>query len=273
MAKYAVHGYRDELRGRRRKRKIRLAFLIVSSLIVLIWFLTYAFFFSRWFLIKEVRISGNEEISEQEIEDLTNGYLNKSYLLGFIKPFLNILFTSSKSIEHSVRTNFPIIDEVNVNKELFARILTVDIKEREIAGIWCQNDSDKCFYFDKDLVLFKVAPKFSGGVFLTMEDGRSRDFNLADTFDDKVLFEKIILTRDILDEIKTVDYSSFFLPEGSFEFWIKTKEGWYVYLDKENDIPTQLVALKKFLEEKLSATRRQTLQYIDLRVNNRIYYK
>ena len=121
--------------------------------------------------------------------------------------------------------------------------------------------------------MFKPALRFSGEIFLTIEDGRGRDFNLTDVFDDRKLFEKISLTKGILDELKFIDYSNFFLPQGSFDFWIKTKEGWHIYLDKENDIPTQLVALKKFLEEKLPAARRQTLQYIDLRVNNRIYYK
>ena len=79
--------------------------------------------------------------------------------------------------------------------------------------------------------------------------------------------------KRILDELKSVAYNNFFLPPGSFEFWIKAKEGWYIYLDKESDIPTQLVALKKFLDEKLLADQRQKLEYIDLRVNTRIYYK
>jgi hypothetical protein len=44
-------------------------------------------------------------------------------------------------------------------------------------------------------------------------------------------------------------------------------------LDKASDIPIQLVALKKFLDEKLPASRRQTIEYVDLKINNRIYYK
>ena len=81
------------------------------------------------------------------------------------------------------------------------------------------------------------------------------------------------MAKNVLDGLKVVDYTNFFLPEGSFEFWLKTKEGWYIYLDKASDIPVQLVALKKFLEEKLPAGRRRTLEYVDLKINNRIYYK
>lgn len=289
MARYN-YGYIDELRGKRKRRKVRIAFLVISSLIVLTIFSVYALFFSKWFLIKEIRITGNKEISEEEIRNL-------------IKPFSNILFAGSESIEHSLQKNFPIIEKVNVDKHLFSKNLTVEINEREVIGIWCKSatgeESDKCFYFDNEGILFKPAPKFSGEVFLTVEDGRGRpgsrnsdsgfaakssrsesefsqpgrDFNLGDSFDDMELLEKINLTRSILDELKFIGYSNFFLPENSFEFWIKTKEGWHIYLDKESDIPTQLVALKKFLDEKLPESRRQNLQYIDLRVNNRIYYK
>jgi len=272
MAKFN-YGYRDELRNKRKKRKIRAAFLVVSSLIAFIVFTVYALFFSGWFSVNEVRVSGNKEVSEEEIKNSIIGHLDRAYLLGYIKPFSNIFFTDSEEIAGLLTEKFPIIKVVNVNKKFFSGNLNVEIGEREVVGIWCQSGGDKCFYFDKDKVFFKPAAKFSGEVFLNIEDGRGRDFSLADSFDDQELLEKMNLAKSILDELKFVAYSNFFLGPGSFEFWIKIKEGWSVYLDKESDIPTQLVALKKFLEEKLSPERRRTLQYIDLRVNNRIYYK
>lgn len=273
MDRYLRHGYRDELRNKRKKRKIRVAFLVISSLSVFIIFVVYALFFSGWFSIKGVRVSGNEAIQEEEIKKITNNYLNKTYLLGYIKPFSNILFSNSQKIENSLKENFPIIGQADVSKNFFNKYLRVRIDERKAVGIWCKSDKDQCFYFDEDGFLFKPAARFSGEVLLAIEDGRRRDFDLAGIFDDKELIEKMNSAKSILDELKFVAYSNFFLAPGSFEFWIKTKDGWYIYLDKESNIQTQLVALKKFLEEKLPADRRRGLQYIDLRVNNRIYYK
>lgn len=274
MSKYLYRGgYRDELREKRKRRKIRVAFLVVSSSITLTVFIVYALFFSGWFSIRGIQVSGNQEIKAQEIQNLAESHINRAYFLGYIRPFLNILFASSDDIEYSLNENFPVIKTVDVNKNFFSRRLNIKVNERQAAGIWCRDDSNKCFYFDGDGILFKSSPRFSGEVFLTIEDGRGRDFNLTDSFDDKELLEKINSAKNILDELKVVTYNNFFLPPGSFEFWVKTKEGWNIYLDKENDISTQLVALKKFLDEKLSSSRRQTLEYIDLRVNNRIYYK
>ncbi len=273
MISYSKYGYIDELRKKRKGRKVRFAFLVIFLLITLAVFLIYALLFSGWFSVNQIQVSGNREVSKEEIESLASEHINKTYLLGYIRPFSNIFLTSSESIEHSLRKNYPIIERVNVNKVFLSKNLTIEITERESVGIWCKGDEDKCFYFDKNALLFKEASKFSGDLFLVIEDGRGRNFKPGDNFDDQELFEKINLTRNILDELKLIDYTNFFLPSGSFDFWIETNFGWPIYLDKENDIPTQLVALKKFLEEKLSAEKQKTLQYIDLRVNNRIYYK
>ncbi len=234
--------------------------MVVFSLSVIVIFLVYALFFSGWFLIKGIELSGNQEVDEEEIRKT-------------VGQFSNILFSSSKEIEDSLKKNFPIIGRADVSKNFFNKRLSVRIDEREAAGIWCRHLEDQCFYFDKDGFLFKPAARFSGEAFLTIEDGRGKVLDLAGILDEKELIEKMNSAKRILDELKFIAYSNFFLAPGSFEFWIKTKEGWYVYLDKESDIPTQLVALKKFLEEKLPVSRRQNLQYIDLRVNNRIYYK
>ncbi|MEK7579730.1 MAG: FtsQ-type POTRA domain-containing protein [Patescibacteria group bacterium] len=279
MAKYYGYGYRDELKLKRKKRKIRFAFLVVSSFAVLTGFLAYALFFSSWFSIKEIQVSGNKELSESEIRELADKYINRTYFLGYIKPFSNIFFVSSEGLEESFRKKMAQIDEVDISKSIFKKYLVIEIKEREAVGIWCGSTSlttsleQSCFYFDKKMALFKSAPKFSGEVFLVIEDGRNRDFKVGDVFDDAELIEKLSSAKFFLDELKIVDYRNFFLPAGSFEFWIKTKDGWSIYLDKETDIATQLVALKKILEGKLSADRRQRLEYIDLRVNGRVYYK
>lgn len=254
------YGYHDELRTKRKKRKIRIAFLVVSSLLIFILFVVYALFFSGWFLIKGIDLSGNQEVSEEEIKKT-------------VRPFSNILFSSSQKIESSLKENFPIIAQAKINKNFFNKYLNIRIDERKTVGIWCRSGHNQCFYFDKYGFLFKPASRFSGEALLAIEDNRGKNFNLADTFDEKELIKKMNSAKNILDELKLVAYNNFFLTPGSFEFWIKTKEGWYIYLDKESDIPTQLVALKKFLEEKLPGDRRKDLQYIDLRVNNRIYYK
>ena len=250
-----------------------IAFFVIFVVLAVAAGSIYTLFFSGWFTIKGIEISGNQELNQEEIKNLAGSHINRSYLFGLIKSYSNILFAGSEIIEKSLKDIYPLIESVDVNKKLFSKNLEIDIKEREAIGVYCKKESETCFYFDRNNVLFKEAPRFSGQLFLVIEDSRNRDFKLSDSFDDAELLNKIFETKSIIDELRIVEYQNFFLPENSFDFWIKTKGGWNVYLDKEIDIPSQLVALKKFLEEKLPSDRRQSLQYIDLRVNNRIYYK
>ena len=271
--------YIDELRQRKKRRRKRIAFLVIFVILGVAAGSIYALFFSGWFTIKGIEISGNQELNREEIKNLAGSHIEKSYLFGLIKPYSNILFTNSENIKHSLENNYPLIESVSVNKKLFSKNLEVEIKERESVAVYCKKDlsaqagAEICFYFDRNNVFFKDAPRFSGQLFLVIEDSRNRDFKLGHSFDDAELLEKIFETKRVLDELKIIEYQNFVLPENSFDFWIKAKEGWNVYLDKETDISSQLVALKKFLDEKLPPDRRQTLQYIDIRINNRIYYK
>lgn len=252
--------YIDELRERKKRRRRQIAFLVIFVILAVAAGSVYVLFFSGWFSIRDIKISGNDELAPEEIKNLAESHI----------AYSNILFAGSEAIEHLLKDRYPLIETANVSKNLFNKHLNIEIKEREGIGVYCKQT---CFYFDRDKVLFKEAPRFSGQLFLVIEDSRNRDFKLGHSFDDAELLDRIFEAKSIIDELRIVEYQNFFLPENSFDFWIKTKEGWSVYLDKESDIASQLVALKKFLDEKLSPERRQILQYIDLRINNRIYYK
>lgn len=271
--------YIDELRKRKKRRKRRIAFLVIFVILAVAAGSVYALFFSGWFSIRDIKISGNDELAPEEIKNIAESHISRTYLFGLLKPYLNIFFAGSEVIEHSLKDRYPLIETANVSKNLFNKDLSIEIKEREGIGVYCRKDlsaqagSGVCFYFDRNNVFFKEAPRFSGQLFLVIEDSRNRDFKLGHSFDDAELLDKIFEAKRIIDELRIVEYQNFFLPENSFDFRIKTKEGWSVYLDKESDIASQLVSLKKFLEEKLSTERRKTIQYIDLRINNRIYYK
>lgn len=272
--KTRIHTYQDELRiKRRKKRRLKLLIFLISFFGLASWF-GYLLFFSNIFLVKQVEVRGNEEISKEEILNKVDGYLNKHYLISRFRPRFNILFANSGELEAALSDGFLLAREFKVKKNLFEKKIKVRVEERDEAGVWCAAGGSDCFYFDEGGILFKESPRFSGPLFLVIEDGRGKVFELGDKFDDRVLLEKIIETKNILDQFQVVRYKNFFLPQGSFgEFWFITDEGWAVYLDKEVDLPTQLVALRKFLEEKLSVDKRATLQYIDLKINNRIYFK
>jgi hypothetical protein len=104
-----------------------------------------------------------------------------------------------------------------------------------------------------------------------------KDFSLEDFSMGKKLFsEQVInsiarLRNDLFSEIKAkaLWFGSFTYPPK--EIKVMTSEGWYVLFDLTRDIKSQLSILKAALAEKIPD--RKNLQYVDLRIENRIYYK
>jgi hypothetical protein len=145
------------------------------------------------------------------------------------------------------------------------------IDEQEI-GIVCKQDIGNCFYFNKGGIIFKDAPQTSGSLILLIKDYSNKDYRLGD----KVLDENFL---DILLQTKEELFSKMGLKAASFDIEsfpveilrVVTSESWYILFSLKRDIKSQLLALKAALDEKIQ--NRMNLQYVDLRIENRIYYK
>lgn len=266
--------YQDKLRKKRFKKKLLRVFIFFLLSILLFVGISYFLFFSPIFLIKGIKFEGNVQIKTDDLKDYVYKSIRKSFLIDKFKPKLNLILINKDRIEADFVNNFILIDQAKVEKDWFNKLLVIKIKERKEVGILC-NIEDRCFYFDNQGVMFKEAPKIFGLTStILIEDKRNKNFNLGSKFDNQEIMNKILETKDILDKIGKVKYSNFYIPSESFgEFWVITDEGWKIYLDRDVDLELQLIALKKMLEEKMDFDKRKNLQYVDLRINNRIYYK
>lgn len=57
------------------------------------------------------------------------------------------------------------------------------------------------------------------------------------------------------------------------ELRVKTEEGWEIFFSTEVPVIASLEALQLFLEKEIKPERRRDLQYVDLRTENRIFYR
>lgn len=137
-------------------------------------------------------------------------------------------------------------------------------------GIICS--VDKCFYFNKDGIVFQNAPITSGSLITIVRDYSNRNYELGDKIADKNFIDIILeINKNLYDEIglKILNFSMDSHPIE--ELRATTSEGWYILFDLKRDIKNQLLTLKVALNEKIK--NRIGLQYVDLRIENRIYYK
>ncbi len=243
-----------EKRGKEKSWRRRMIFFWILFLVLV---LGYLLFFSPIFEIKEIKISGNRVISDEEIQ-------------GSLDNQNNIFLISESRLAKVLAKDFPRILLVEVNKNIIKRIINLKIIERKEAGIFCKKD---CYYIDKDGVIFEKAPQTSGTLILAIKDYSEGEVEIGKAAIEKEFMVELINLRDYLSNqlnLKVLDFA--IGPDVSKDFKINTHEGWYVLFDRSRGLENQIEALQLVLEEKIGENR-SNLEYIDLKIENRVYYK
>jgi len=252
---------------KRKRKKIRGILIVICSLFLI---LLAGFFLLPVFKIKTIEISGNKEIKAEEIRDILN--------------YKNILLASKEKIKNDLMKKFPLIAELEIKINLVKRKIELNLKEREEFGIVCQAEKIKqenveieqtknCFYIDKKGVIFEEAPQTSGSLIILVKDYSDRDYGIGDNIFEENIINFIAEAKDFLlseVNIKVIDFDNLSFPVDDLK--VITGEGWYILFNLQKEARNQLLALKAVLDEKIK-DQRQTLQYVDLRIENRVYYK
>ncbi|HUT96444.1 MAG TPA: hypothetical protein VMW82_02675 [Candidatus Paceibacterota bacterium] len=147
-----------------------------------------------------------------------------------------------------------------------------EIRDEQEIGIICKDNTGSCFYFNKDGIIFKDAPQTSGSLILLIKDYSQKDYKLGDKVLDKSFLDILLQAKDELFSKMGLMVASFDIELFPIEVLrVVTNESWYILFSLKRDIKSQLLALKVALDEKIE--NRMSLRYIDLRIENRIYYK
>ena len=293
----AISNYK---KTRRRKRNWKPLFWIFLTLILLVG-AGYSIFFSPLFKIKNINAQGTEKIPNNDILSLINQELG-SFYFRYI-PKNNFYLISEASLLHILKEKFPGAKTIEVSKK-FPASLMVALKDREKVLTYCKqieqqpvmaegeaaenatgtksvlepilqlsNGQAKCFYIDNEGIVFEEAPEIYGGTMVVLKDVSNREIKIGDKTVDNNVISFIINAQKSLYE--KVNISLLYFQINSFptiDVIAQTAEGWQIIFDITRQPEAQVIALEKILQEKIKE-QRDHLEYIDLRVENRVYYK
>ncbi len=273
-----VHSPRlKELKKRRQKDFMTRILLASVGFFACFFLLAYISNFSS-LNISQVQISGNKVIDTASIQKIVEGQIAGKYLWLF--PRKNILIYPESRITQDLGTQFKRLDQINLS--IKNKILYVNLSERMPAYTWCGVDapvgsaSDQCYFVDKSGFIFDEAPKFSGGVYFKLYGvGEVGSYFDKDHFDKLISFKKSLETVGVKPEMLYVPgdgndkilLSNINLSGAHPEIIFKADAD----LNKvAENLGTALAAepLKTSFRNKFT-----TLQYIDLRFGNKVYYK
>jgi len=238
--------------------------------------LFYFIFYSPYFTIKNIKISGLEKISESEIRDIINSQINSRKI--FIFKQNNIFIFDENSIKNKIDSKYA-LDSLKMEKGLPGN-LSFEIKEKTPVIIW--KTGDKYYFVDKDGIIIREIPEgesWDNG----MDQPGSRIAVAFDENNEPAAIKETILTGETVQAIAKLQNNLFgvtgllisnFRTTKYINSTIKslTNEGWEIYFSAINDLNAQIEKLKLFLNEKKPEDR-QGLEYVDLRFPDRVYYK
>jgi len=144
---------KKQMRFRYHKKKSlfdkRVFFVIIFMVILSCG--TYVFAFSDLFVVKNVEISGNKNLTKEEIKARMDTDMGSRQDYGLSGK--NFFMIEPEELANQLKNDFPEIKEVRVEKILPDK-LTVKIEEEDPALIWCRQE---CFFINAGGTVFMNA--------------------------------------------------------------------------------------------------------------------
>lgn len=220
----------------------------------------------KYLAIQSVEISGNRFVETDFIDQAFQQEISGKYFGLFAKR--NFLLLPRRDIIKNIRTALP-IERVAIRLDGINKV-EIEITEYKPWGTWC---AEKCYFVNDRGLIFVETPDFIADDTIILISNLLKDetplgqqfieIELAQNFATLI---KLISDLDIqISEISTEDRETFHLS---------TKSGPYILVDKDDDPIMIAKNLETTLEqESIHKIQFNNLEYIDLRFENKAYYK
>lgn len=236
--------------------------IAISSLI-------YFLIFSYFFRIREVVVVGNSYIASSSIVDEFWNIVSEKYFYLFRNDNINILRRAE--LKQKLMDKFSRIDSMDIKKDYPDKII-VNIKEKEAVEILCPGQLAKCFYIDKNGIAFDEAVNTEGFLIIKILDNRGYNVEL----NKRALYPEFInfvgKIKDNFRDATDSSIKSFILVHPSQREVTVLADNYKVIFDVSVDTAKQLMVLKETMMKEIK-DQKNKLDYIDLRVEGRAYYK
>jgi cell division protein FtsQ len=258
--------HRKPYRIKKKKSVLKSRFFWLGVLVLMIFGgIFYLICFSSPFQIKEIKISGNEKVSFEDIQKITEEKIKKKILFFSTR---SIFLADFQEINKVILERFPRVAQVSFKRD-FPDVIIADIEERKPLAVFCQNDN--CFFIDKEGIIFETNVTRQGLVTLSKKD-TGLEVKLGEKVIDETLLSQILEIESKLKEYLKIPLEEVLIVSDE-RINAKTSQGWEIYFNPKGDLNWQLTKLNAVLEEEIPEEQRNNLEYIELRFGNFAPYK
>ncbi len=264
MRDYLQDKREGEKKKKRRKIQFVLFFIIVLLIIGAFLFLVYKGVFS----FTTITVEGNKQIGTPRIVSTIESFLEENTsLFSLLTDDTHLFFFSSERLSNHILTTLPYISKATIEKKLTDKTLKVTVSERDTYGLLCpiQDEAGSCWWFDSTGVIFLDGVYSEGQLVRTVQMNNITPA-ILDTFLSKKQFAVIQETFSFLEDLSWPS-RTIVIEESIFE------EG---YVPQTKTSPALHVSLRHaptFAKKVIEELDKKNLEYIDLRIKNRVFYR
>lgn len=233
----------------------------------------YALFFSPFTAVSKIKITGTETIDGEIVSEKIRNVMEGKYLRLIRRD--NFIFLPKMKIAEKIKKDLLRVDSVEIVKK-FPNEMTVRLKEKSLKLVLCAGEA--CFVID-DAGLAYAPADFEAGQLGEknldiLRDDSGKEISQGGAALDSEYVNFILAAKNKIEsdlgieaqkEIHTPNISS-------GDVRMETIEGWKIFLDKNIPVEKEVEMLRITLN-KIDEQKRKDLEYVDLRVNNKVFYK
>lgn len=249
-----------------------IAYIVLALLFVA--GISYGAFLTPVFAIKNIEISGSDNPEFHLLASQWVAQQSDTVRMGMQGD--HMLVAPAKDLE-SVLELDKHIDSVTVSKK-FPNTVVVAITEFNPQVVYAREGS---FYLlnEQGRVVDIVSENTRGDLPLVLGTSTDEAFLPGDDSEnERIISESATKFMSALSKEFPKFFPDFTLTEFTFEpesieLHAHTSLGWYILFDPTVDLNVQLSNLSRVYNEKISNGERKSLEYIDVRLENYVYYK
>lgn len=252
-----------EFHKKRTREKVWRAVFFVASAFILVAAPVFALR-DEVIQVKEISVTGNTVTKTEDIMSKAQAALSGDYL--WVVPKSNTLLYPRSAIVKELLTSIPRLASVNIALSN-ATGIKIDVIERQPYALYC---SSQCYFLDKEGFIFSSAPSFSNGVYMiyknepAFEDPLGQAYLMPETFSKLDQFVRNLPRTGITPQS---------VKKSGDEYEATLKEGPVLKWREGQNLDTLYTNLKSFLLDSSIKKSMSQFGYIDLRFDNKIYYK
>lgn len=254
------------LRDRRRRQRILLACICLLSAAGLVGGIGGVSHLEE-LAIREVQISGAAAIQPEALTASVHESLSDGRFHLFSRE--NMFLYPKRAIENTLAAQFPRIKDVALSRpSLLAQAVVVTVEERTAYAKWC---ADICYVMDSAGFVFAEAAAEATEIGYQFRGGLATDRTPIGQWFLRGRLPQIV---GFLEQLGAAGLPAISLTvDTEKDFTVTLESGVQLYVSFDASMDTTMRNLRTTIETDSLQDRMSSLQYIDLRFGNRVYYR